>query len=339
MKMLTKINRVILVMGVFALVSTFYTIGATKKQTQEPQIFPQYGKIEKIDDKFGEIFKPAAVVEKVSEGFISAQACLWTKDSVLVSDTGSNIIYSWNEKKGLNTFQRLRVYSTGLKQLYGPAGLTIDQSGKLVVCHHGDRRILRKESQNHFVSIAEYFNWCRFNGPYGIVRKSNGDIYFTDPPFDSIEHCDTVPSKELIFNGIYRITKNGFIDLLSSKLNSPMGLAFSPDEKFLYVLNQSEGKYEVERFPVKKDDTLEKPEMFFDLTGVIKEKKGQLGGVAVDKQGNLYAATPIGIVVVSKEGKHIGSILTDTPATSCAIGDNGKTIFITTRNTLCRVRL
>ena len=233
----------------------------------------------------------------------------------------------------------MRVYSTGLKQLYGPAGLIVDQSGKLVVCHHGDRRILRKESSSSFVSIAEYFNWCRFNGPYGIVRKSNGDIYFTDPPFDSIKQCDTVPSKELIFNGVYRITKNGFVDLLTSKLNSPMGLAFSTDENYLYVLNQGEVKYEIVRFPIKKDGTLEKPEMFYDLTSILKDKKGQLGGVAVDKQGNLYVAAPPGILVISKEGKHIGSILTDAQATSCAIGDNGKTLFIITCNSLYRVKL
>lgn len=341
---ITKREKVIrasvLAIGIlFFVIPSFQVFSAQKEAVKQKKQFPQCGSVNKIEQQFERLFPADGYVERVAEGFVLAQSCQWdNKDSVLISDTGSNIIYSWNERKGLTQFQRLRVYSTNLTGLYGPAGIAVEPSGRIVICHHGDRRILKMETSKRFVSIAEYFNWFRFNGPYGIAIKSNGDIYFTDPPFNAIEPTVASPGKELLYNGIYRITKNGYIDLLSSKLNSPMGLAFSPDEKFLYVLNQDESSPSLMRIAVKKDGSLEKPELFFDLTGIISQKKGQLGGIAVDKNGNIYAATPQGILVISEHSKHLGTILTDQPATSCAFGDKGKFLYITTRNSLCRVK-
>ncbi|MGB9602006.1 MAG: SMP-30/gluconolactonase/LRE family protein [Verrucomicrobiia bacterium] len=309
-----------------------------KKTVKQPKLFSQFGRVEKNDPKFEKLFSSDSIVEKVAEGFVCAQSCLFAKNIVLISDTGSNIIYSWDENNGLKIFQRLRVYSTNLTALYGPAGIAKDQSAKILICHHGDRRILKLENSNRLVSIADYFNWLRFNGPYGIAVKSNGDVYFTDPPFDAIEPGVNSPNKEMTYNGIYRITKNGYVDLLSTKLDCPMGLAFSPKEDYLYVVNQTESAPAVMRIALKKDGTLEKPELFYNLSSVLSQKKGEIGGIAIDASGNIYVATPGGILAIDQQGKQLGSILTDQPATSCGFGNNGKYLYITTRNSLCRVR-
>ncbi|MGC8742827.1 MAG: SMP-30/gluconolactonase/LRE family protein [Verrucomicrobiia bacterium] len=311
---------------------------AENKTAKQPMLFPRFGKVEKNSQPFDKIISADAVVEKVAEGFVSARCCAYANDSVLISDIGSNIIYSWNEKNGLKIYQRLRVYSTNLAGLYGPAGIAKDRAGKILVCHHGDRRIVRIENQHRLLSMADYFNWMRFNGPYGIAVKSNGDIYFSDPPFDAIEKGIATPQKEMTFNGIYRITKSGYVDLLSTKLECPLGIAFSPDENFLYVVNQTDAGAVVMRIPVKKDGTLEKPQPFHDLSYLFTQKKEQTGGITVDKNGNLYIATPSGILVVDGQGKQLGSILTEQPATSCAFAENGKYLYITTKNALCRVK-
>lgn len=308
---------------------------STRKNT-----YPAGGSFEKIDASLDKIIPANAIVERLAEGFISLQSALWHNNRLLVSDTGTNVIYQWTEKDGLKVFQRLRVYATNVTGLVGVTGLTKDRSGKIVLCHHGDRRILRIESSGRLISVAEYFNWRRFNGPYAITCKRNGDLYFTDAPFNFGEEDTGIasPMQEISFNGVYRVTKEGYVDLLSSRFKCPLGIAFSPDESVAYIANNDNQNPAILRVPIKKDGTFDRAEIFLDATQIAKNKKGRFGGIAVDKFGTVFAVVPGGVAVITKEGKHIGTITTDSQPTSCAFGDNGSILYITSKNSIYRIK-
>lgn len=315
--------------------SPWASFSAEKSKKTTPSIYPPAGKIEKNSFLLEKLFPTNAVVEKVAEGFSFAISCVDYMGEILVADVSTNLIYRWSEQKGLGIFLPLKVYSTNLGGLSGPSALALDPTGNLLIAHHGDRRILRRDSHGRLVSLADYFNWQRFNGPSSIAVKSNGDIYFTDPSYNIYDPEIKPPQKELVYNGVYRFTKNGFVDLLSSKISHPMALGFSPDESFLYILNCDPANPAVLRYSVKKDGTLENPETFLTLTNHVE--KIQPSGLTMDKNGNLYIPSNTGVMVFSPTTRFLGIIKTDSAATSCAFDRSGKYLYITTRHNLCRV--
>ena len=222
----------------------------------------------------------------------------------------------------------------------GSNGLTLDPQGRLIACEHGNRRVSRTEKDGAITTLADRYEGKRLNSPNDVVCRRNGDIYFTDP--NSVARNNPPDpngdfTAELGFNGVYRVTAAGKLELLTRDVPYPNGLAFSPDEKKLYIANTRPDKFWM-AFDVKSDGTLASGKMFLDVSKEPGE--GAPDGMKVDQAGNLYATGPGGVLVISPQGKHLGTLqLPEIPA-NCAWGDaDGRTLYMTARTGLYRVKL
>lgn len=310
---------------------------AVVKPVVKAPAFPIVGTIERACTNLNELIAPGAVIEQLADGFSWAEGPVWMGNHLLFSDVPNNCIYQWHAGKAT-----LEIVPSGYtwkdegEGQMGSNGLTRDRQGRLVLCQHGDRRVARLEN-GKFKTIAEYYQFHRFNSPNDLVYKSNGDLYFTDPPY-GLKGQDQNPTMDLPYSGVYRVDPKGQVCLLEKDLKRPNGIAFSPKEEVLYVANSDPEKPVIMAYSVKKDGTLSKGWVFFDASELAKSgKKGLPDGMKVDVNGNLFATGPGGVLVISPEGKLLGTIAPGMPAANCAFGDHG-TLYITANKCLLRVK-
>jgi gluconolactonase len=220
----------------------------------------------------------------------------------------------------------------------GSNGLALDpRDGSLTIDEHGNRRVSRLDATGTEVTLADRYRGARLNSPNDLVYRSDGTLYFTDPPFGLPKFHDD-PRRELPFTGVFALDPQGRLALVSQDLAGPNGLAFSPDEKFLYVTNWDPAKKVIMRYEVTPDGSLARGRVFFDMGGAPGEEA--LDGVKVDSLGNLYVSGPGGVWVISPEGKHIGQIVAPELPANFAWGDSDrKTLYMTARTGLYRIRL
>ncbi len=310
-----------------------------KKKT--PHVYPTFGSIERLDPALDALIPPNAVLEKLAEGFTWSEGPVWDKKQkcLFFSDVPQNIIFKWQEGVGTRAFLHPSGYTGSTPRVGEPGsnGLTFDSEGRLCICQHGDRRVARLEKDGKETVLAEFYSWRRFNSPNDLVYKSNGDLYFTDPPYGLVGNNND-PTKELPFNGVFRVTKKGEVALLTGAMTFPNGIAFSPDEKRLYVSQSDPKQAVIMVYDVQKDGTLGKGSVFFDANSLVPGRKGLPDGMKVDKQGNLFATGPGGVLIISPEGKHLGTINTGEPTGNCAWGEDGSTLYITANMYLARIR-
>lgn len=314
-------------------------IGGGSALAQQPP-----ASIERLDPALDALIAPDARLETLAQGFAWSEGPVWRKSGgyLLFSDIPKNTIYLWRADSGLRVFLRPSGY-TGANppgRELGSNGLTLDANGGLVMADHGNRQVARLvDSVFTKVTLAARFEGKRFNSPNDLAYRSNGDLYFTDPPY-GLRGLDADSAKELPFNGVYRLTPSGALTLLTRELTFPNGIAFSPDEKTLYVSSSDPNKAIWMAFDVAADGALSNGRVLFDATPLVKQgRKGLPDGLRVDRAGNLFAAGPGGILVISPQGKHLGTILTGQPTANCAFGEDGSTLFITANDRLLRVRL
>lgn len=300
--------------------------------------------VERLDPAINALIAPDARVEQLARGYQWAEGPVWRKASsdLLFSDVPGNTIYRFKEGEGVTTFLRPSGY-TGPNppgRELGSNGLTLDLSGNVVMADHGNRQVARlNATQFTKTTIVDRFQGKRFNSPNDLVYRSNGDLYFTDPPF-GLNGLNNDPAKELAENGVYRVTPAGVVTLLASELRFPNGVAFSPDEKTLYVSNTDPANAVWMAYAVKTDGTLGDGRVLFDATSLVRRgRQGSPDGLRIDRSGNLFAAGPGGILVISAAGKHLGTIMTGQPTSNCAFGDDGKSLYITANDRLLRIRL
>ena len=299
------------------------------------------GTVVKLDPALDAIVPADYKIEKLSGGFMFTEGPLWRTEGgphLLFSDVRGNAIYKWDAGSGEVSDFRKPVFEGEYEEgrYIGSNGLTRDPQGRLIICEHGNRRVLRIEKDNSETVIAERYNGKRLNSPNDIVYKSDGWAYFTDPPY-GLAGLDDDPAKELDFNGIYRLSPDGKLELLNDKQTRPNGLGFSPDEKTLYVAN-SDGALKVwMAYGVNDDGTLDEGRVFADATAETAE--GLPDGLKLDKQGNLYLTGPGGVWIYNPEGKHLGSIQPEEVPANVAWGDDGKTLYMTARTGLYRIAL
>jgi gluconolactonase len=209
----------------------------------------------------------------------------------------------------------------------------------VVLCEHGDRRISRLEPGGGKRTLIDNYQGKRLNSPNDAVYKSNGDLYFTDPPYGLPDSYDDA-RRELDFCGVYRLAKDGQVTLLTKDMTRPNGIAFSPDEKTLYVAQSDPEAAVWKAFDVKPDGTLGKDRVFFDATAWAKEgKKGLPDGMDVDVAGNLFATGPGGVHLFAPDGTHLGTLDTGEPTGNVTWGDDGSTLYITANWYLVRIKL
>ncbi len=313
----------------------------------DKKTYPTFGTIERLKaEAFDKLIPKDAKMENLADGFLWSEGPVWVKRDggfLLFSDIPNNRVMKFQEGKGVSLFMKPAGY-TGTKERGGEPGsngLILDPQGRLVLCEHGDRRMARLDSWTDTTkktTLADKYEGKRFNSPNDAVYKSNGDLYFTDPPYGMEKNWDD-PVRELDFCGVYRLSKDGKLTLMTKELSRPNGIAFSPDEKTLYVANSDPLKPIWMAYPVKEDGTLGTGKVFFDATKVLAlTKLGLPDGMKLDKDGNIFATGPGGVLVFSPDGTHLGTLLTGVATANCGWGDDGSVLYITAHKNLLRIK-
>jgi gluconolactonase len=302
------------------------------------------GSIERIDPALDALVAPDARVERLAEGFAWSEGPAWRKNGgyLVFSDAPHNTIWKWKEGEGISVFLRPAGF-TGPNppgRELGSNGLTFDASGALVMADHGNRQIARLADSNFTkTTLVDRYQGKRLNSPNDLVYRSNGDLYFTDPPYGLFGQDDD-PAKELPFSGVYRLAPSGELTLLTRELKRPNGIALSPDERTLYVANSDADHAVWMAYDVNSDGTIGNGRVLFDATPLVKAgKQGLPDGMKIDRAGNIFASGPGGVLVLSPAGKHLGTITAGTVVANCAWGDDGSTLYMTANNTIARVRV
>lgn len=327
--------------------------------SQEPGApAPRTGMIERLDPALDELVDANAQVEFLGEGYLWSEGPVWVPAGgfLLFSDIPRNAVMKYKDGEGVSLFLKPAGYTGAVRQggktadgvdELGSNGLTLDDQGRLVLCQHGDRRLARLDSPltsgtapaPKFTTIADRWEGKRFDSPNDVVRHSSGAYYFTDPPY-GLEKGGDPTTREIDFRGVYRVGPDGVVTLATRAMTKPNGLAFSPDEKILYVGQSDNAAPLLRAFPVNDDGTLGEPTVFFDASALAKAgKRGSLDGMKVDAQGNLFTTGPGGVLVLSPQGKHLGTINTGDLVANCAFGDDGRTLYMTSNSRLCRIKL
>ena len=297
--------------------------------------------IVRLDARFDQVVSKDAALEKVADGFAWAEGPVWNQGGgfLLFSDVPNNEIIKWKAGEGSSVFLHPSGYTgkdpfTGREP--GSNGLTFDKEGRLVFCQHGNRRISRLEKDGSQTVLVDKYQGKRLNSPNDLIFKANGDLYFTDPPFGLPKSFDD-PQKELPFQGVYRLSQDGKLSLLTTDVKAPNGIAFSPDETKLYVADSGRALWFV--FDVKPDGSISKGRVLFDGTSESRGKPGVADSLKVDKRGNIFAAAPGGLFVIAPDGTLLGRFDLGTATGNCAWGEDGSTLFITSNSILYRIRL
>ncbi len=302
------------------------------------------GEVVRMDPALDEIIAPGTRLERVATGFEFTEGPVWHPDGFLLfSDPNTNVIYSWKPQTGnVEIFRTKSGYSgyfSGEYHQSGSNGLAIDNEGRLTICQHGDRRVVRIEKKGPVTVLSDKFQGKRLNSPNDLVYRSDGALYFTDPPYGLPKAFDD-PAKEIPHSGVYAVI-NGETKLLTTDLRGPNGIAFSPDEKILYVSNWDitdiHNTKVIRRYEVAKDGTLSNGTVFFDMS--LTDGDDALDGLKTDLKGNVYCAGPDGIWIISPAGKYLGRIRLPEHAANMAWGDNGFTLYITASSGVYRIPL
>jgi gluconolactonase len=293
----------------------------------------------RLDPTLDEIVPKNPKLFKLAEGFTFVEGPVWQDGSILFSDPNENCIYQYSADGRLSIFRKNSGYAAADIDRYrqpGSNGLTLDAKGRLTISEHGNRRISRHETDGSVTVLTDRYSGKRLNSHNDLVYKSDGSLYFTDPPF-GLPGMDQDPEKELDFSGIFRL-KNGKLELLSKELKGPSGIAFSPDEQFLYVGNWDSKKKVVMRYPVLADGALGNGKIFFDMTAGPHSEA--IDGIKVDVKGSVYVSGPGGMWILSAAGKHLGTVIAPRPIHNFAWGGNdGKTLYLTATDKLYRMPL
>ncbi len=282
--------------------------------------------VETFHNAIREIVPEKVTLDRVATGFTFTEGPLWYQGHLIFSDIPQNRIVRW----------RLRSEGPEVTTFRSPSGnsngLTLDKSGRLIACEHSARRLTRTEIDGSVSVLADQYQGRRLNSPNDVVVRSDGSIYFTDPPY-GLKNLDTW--KELSFNGVYRLTPDGKLVLLVDDFDRPNGLAFSPDESVLYI--DDTARCHIRAFDVSPDGTLSNGRVFIDMQSA---ETGSADGMKVDRKGNIYCTGPGGIWLIDSNGRCLGRIAIPEAPANLAWGDKDwRTLYITARSSIYSLRL
>ena len=312
--------------------------------------------IQRLDPALDQLVPANARLEKVAGGFDKwTEGPVWThQGSLLFAEIPANQIRLWKPGlKDAKVFMEKSGY-VGSKAYSGPEpgsnGMTLDPDGRVTVAGHARRNVWRLETLDPHASVtvlADSYQGKKLSSPNDLVYRSDGSLYFTDPPYGLPTQQDTDPEKELKVNGVYRIPnarqhKAGAppdrdqLQLIISDLPRPNGIAFSPDEKVLYIADSGDKVWM--RYTVQPDGSVSDGKLLLDAK--TDKTPGGPDGIRVDKKGNIYGSGPGGVWIISPEGKHLGTIKVPEVVANVAWGDkDGKTLYITASTSLYRIKL
>jgi gluconolactonase len=297
--------------------------------------------VERLDPALDAIIAPETTVETLCQGFQWSEGPVWDakEQRLLFSDVPRNTIYEWREgMKEAQVFMKPSGY-TGVAAYGregGSNGLAFDAKGQLVLCEHGDRRLSYLTPEGGKRTLTDHYQGKRFNSPNDLAIAKNGTIYFTDPPY-GLPSKDQEKFRELDFHGVYRVGSDGVAHLLTKELDRPNGVALSPDETILYVAQSHAPQPVIMAYPVKENGDLGAGKVFFDTKGL--SGPGAPDGIKVNAQGIVFSTGPGGVLILDAKGKLLGRILCGRATANVAFGPGEKSLFITSKDRLLRIKL
>lgn len=336
-------NHLPLVLGATVAVTSsllFHEMTAAEIESN-PAPYPVFGNIERLDPAFDDLVDPNEHMEALAVGFDWSEGPVWmdAEQQLIFSDVPRNTAYRWRDRHGIDVFLKPSGF-TGNEydgREPGSNGLNTDLDGRLLLCQHGDRRIARLNPDGRtFATIADRWDGRRFNSPNDQVMARDGRIFFTDPPYGMGPGTE----RDIEWHGVYRIDGDGSVSLVTKELERPNGLGLSPDERTLYVTNSHVPRPVILAFDLDEKGNAGRGRVFFDTTHLrTTERPGGLDGMAVDEHGNIWTTAPGGVIVLTPDGKHLGSLLTGRPTGNCTFGgSDGSHLFITADDTLVRIK-
>ncbi len=312
----------------------------------KPLPYPIVGQLTVYDASFREVVAADARIEKIAEGFTWSEGPAWVSagNYLLFNDVPQNTMYRWSERDGLAQFLKPSGYEgpelDTLREA-GANGLIVEPAGTVLLADSGTRVVARLDlATKSKTTIAAKFNGKRFNSPNDLVRRSDGTVFFTDPPY-GLKGINDSPVKELAFSGVFRIDNDGTVHLIDDTLSFPNGIALSPDERTLYVSNSDPKRPVWMAYALDAKGSVTDKHLFADASDLVVEgKPGLPDGMAVAPNGRLFATGPGGVIVFSADGKRLGRIETGSAIANCALGaDDGRTLYMTSHTFVARVRL
>ncbi|TDQ15116.1 gluconolactonase [Algoriphagus boseongensis] len=323
----------------------FGACSTPKSQESVEQEVMTIGSVERLDAVINALISEDAQIEVLASGFEWAEGPLWLEEqqALIFTDVPTNKIWKWTEKDSLALYLTPSGYLGDRtdKREPGANGLALDSEGNLILCQHGERQVGKMLSplitpKPEFEALATGFEGKRFNSPNDLVYNSKGQLFFTDPPYG----MDPWDEKKLDFQGVYRLDSDGKVNLLVDSLSRPNGIGLSPDQKTLYIAQSDPEKAKYYAFDLDEQGNVVSGRVLFDATSLQSEtRKGLPDGLKVHSSGMIFATGPGGVLVLSPEGKHIGTILTENGTANCGFDLGEKNLYMTADSFLLRIKL
>lgn len=303
--------------------------------------------VEILDEEIRNVINPENRFEILAEGHDWTEGPLWLDEQgkLLFSDIPRNTVYSWSENDGVEIYLKPSGFTGENYKGSEPGanGLLLDSDGNLVLCQHGNRQVARMNSpldqpKPKYIALVNTFNTKKLNSPNDAAFHSNGQLFFTDPPYGLAGRMED-PEKELNFQGVYRLKKSGDLVLVDDQLSRPNGIGFSSDESFLYVANSDPDHPIWNRYTLDSSGQVLSKELFFDASDLVSERKGLPDGLKIHPKDYLFATGPGGVLIFNKEGKHLGTLLTGQATSNVAFNKDHTSLFMTADSYVLRLNL
>lgn len=337
---LIRLMRCAAVAGALAAVAA-----CTPAPKEAAEKYQAVGRIVRWDAALDELVSSDSRIEKLAEGFTWSEGPAWIAggEYLLFTDVPENTMYRWSERDGLSVFLKPSGYDgpdLGVLREPGANGLFAESSEAILLADSGTRIVARLDlATKQKTPVASDFGGQRFNSPNDVIRRTDGRIFFTDPPY-GLKDINASPVKELKHNGVYRIDPDGTVVLIDDELTFPNGIELSPDERTLYVANSDPERPIWMAYTLNERGEVTEKRIFADVSDLVgPDNPGLPDGMSVAVSGHIFATGPGGVLVFSPEGKRLGLIATGTAISNCAFGDDGRTLYMTSHNFIARTRV
>ena len=334
---------------ILSLIMLTILVGCKKEKeiTQKKVSYLDVGYIEVLDEELNQLIDSTSKLEILSEGHSWTEGPLWLEDRkmLLFSDIPRNTVYSWSEDKGVQEYLKPSGFTGENFEGSEPGanGLLLDSEGYLVLCQHGNRQMAKMISdidnpKPEFETLVNSFDGKKLNSPNDGVFDSDGNLFFTDPPYGLAKRMED-PEKELEFQGVYRYDPSGDLHIMDAELSRPNGIAFSPDETVLYVANSDPDRAIWMAYDIDKESGILSKKVFYDVTELTSTEKGLPDGLKVNDAGYLFATGPGGVLIFNAESKRIGTIRTGRATSNVAFNADQSVLFMTADSYILRLNL
>ena len=298
-------------------------------------------RIVRLDPALDAVIAPDTKIERVAGGFKFTEGPMWREGRLWFSDLSDDKVLAVTPAGKVET---LIEHAGGLNPFpansyLGSNAMVTDKDGSVLLVQQGGRKIVRLDAKLQPTMLIEKFDGKKLNSPNDVIRSKSGVIFFTDPPY-GLKGINESPAKELSFSGVYRLDPDGNLQVLDRELKYPNGIALSPDERTLYVANSDPTRPIWMAYSLDEKGDVKSKRVFADASDLAKKKwPGLPDGMRVAADGTLFASAPGGILIMTPEGKRLGLIQTEGPIANCAFGDDGRTLYLTSKDLIARIRL